>query len=275
MGGKFIPKIPVNIFIICFLLFSVSAYAEENNWVSVGVIGNDLWFVDTDSITCKENSCRALVKILSRTSAKRLPLEGEGHTKSLLDYNCTWLEYRILETTKYDSNGHVKNSAFPADQKKKYKIPESANKQFHDLVCQKINLQKEQQGPAQNYTERIVKEEKKDTVQKGRQEKVKKSSKQFQSQVQVLPKKVIPPKPPKTLKGTFTVQVGAFENVSHAQSLKTLLTKKGYHAYIIPTKKKGKLYKVCIEKFSDRGKAKALSEKIKETEGYQAFVTTW
>lgn len=274
MRSKFIPKIPVNIFIFCFLLFSVPAYAE-NNWVSVGVIGNDLWFVDTNSISCKANSCRIWIKILSRTSAKSLPLEGKGHTESLLDYNCTWLEYQILETTKYDSDGHVTNSVFSADQKKKYKMQESVNKQFHDLVCQNINLHKEQQRPAQDYTERVLKEKEKDTLQKRKQVKVKKPSKQLQSRVQIPSKKVIPRKPPKTLRTVFTVQVGAFENASYAQSLKTLLDKKGYNAYIIPTKKKGKLYKVCLGKLSDRKKAKALSEKIKQTEGLQAFVTTW
>ena len=274
MQNRYIPKIFINIFTICILLFSVSVYAG-NNWVSIGVIGNDLWFVDTNSIACKENSCRVWIKILSRTSAKRSPLESEGHVEYLVDYNCTWLEYRILETTKYDSNGHVTNSAFPTDQKKKYKIQESANKQLHDLVCQKINLQEEQQKPAQNYTESILKEERKNTLQKGKQEIVKKSSKKLQPQVQVLPKKAISPKSSKTPSAVFTVQAGAFENASYAQSLKTLLDKKGYHAYIIPSKKKGKLYKVCIEKFSDREKAKTLSEKIKKTEGIHAFVTSW
>jgi cell division septation protein DedD len=271
MNNRCNPKIFVYIFIIFILLFSIPVCAE-NNWVSVGVIGNDLWFVDTNSIACKENSCIVWIKILSRTSAKRLPLGSEGHTESLLDYNCTWLEYRILETIKYGSNGHITNSAFPADQKK-YKIQESVNKQLHDLVCQKINLQKEQQRPVQNYTERVPKEERKDASQSSKQEK--ESSKQFQSQVQVPLKKATPTKSSKTLRAVFTVQIGAFENASYAQSLKTLLDKKGYHAYIIPTKKKRKLYKVCIEKLSDRKKAKALSEKIKETEGYQAFVTSW
>jgi hypothetical protein len=78
MQNRYIPKIFINIFTICILLFSVSVYAG-NNWVSIGVIGNDLWFVDTNSIACKENSCRVWIKILSRTSAKRSPLESEGH----------------------------------------------------------------------------------------------------------------------------------------------------------------------------------------------------
>jgi cell division septation protein DedD len=274
MQNRYIPKIFINIFTICILLFSVSVYAG-NNWVSIGVIGNDLWFVDTNSIACKENSCRVWIKILSRTSAKRSPLESEGHVEYLVDYNCTWLEYRILETTKYDSNGHVTNSAFPTDQKKKYKIQESANKQLHDLVCQKINLQQEQFNTNKKYTEIAKEKEEKNTVQKVKPATGQGSAKQLPSRARVLPKKLAPPQSFTSSKPVFTVQVGAFENVSYAKSLKTLLKKKGYHASIIPAKKKGKLYRVCIEKFSDREKAKALCEKIKETEGYQAFVTTW
>ena len=274
MQNRYIPKIFINIFTICILLFSVSVYAG-NNWVSIGVIGNDLWFVDTNSIACKENSCRVWIKILSRTSAKRSPLESEGHVEYLVDYNCTWLEYRILETTKYDSNGHVTNSAFPTDQKKKYKIQESANKQLHDLVCQKINLEKEQFNTNKKNTEIVKEKEEKNTVQKGKPATRPESAKQLSSRARVLPKKLSPPQPFTPSKPVFTVQVGAFENISYAQSLKTALDKKGYHAYIIPTKKKGKLYKVCIEKLSDRKKAKALCEKIKKIEDYQAFVTNW
>jgi len=274
MQNRYIPKIFINIFTICILLFSVSVYAG-NNWVSIGVIGNDLWFVDTNSIACKENSCRVWIKILSRTSAKRSPLESEGHVEYLVDYNCTWLEYRILETTKYDSNGHVTNSAFPTDQKKKYKIQESANKQLHDLVCQKINIQQEQFNTNKKYTEIAKEKEEKNTVQKVKPVKGQESAKQLPSQARVLPKKLAPPQLFTPSKPVFTVQVGAFENVSYAKSLKTLLKKKGYHASIIPTKKKGKLYKVCIEKFSNREKAKTLSEKIRKTEGIQAFVTSW
>jgi cell division septation protein DedD len=274
MQNRYIPKIFINIFTICILLFSVSVYAG-NNWVSIGVIGNDLWFVDTNSIACKENSCRVWIKILSRTSAKRSPLESEGHVEYLVDYNCTWLEYRILETTKYDSNGHVTNSAFPTDQKKKYKIQESANKQLHDLVCQKITLQQEQFNTNKKYTEIAKEKEEKNTVQKVKPATGQGSAKQLPSRARVLPKKLAPPQSFTSSKPVFTVQVGAFENVYYAKSLKTLLKKKGYHASIIPAKKKGKLYRVCIEKFSDREKAKALCEKIKEIEDYQAFVTTW
>jgi cell division septation protein DedD len=40
-----------------------------------------------------------------------------------------------------------------------------------------------------------------------------------------------------------------------------------------PSRKEGRLYKVCIGKFSDRKKAESLCEKIKKTEGFQAFIT--
>lgn len=259
----FIFKISVKFFLFLFLIFQVSVYAEKDNWVSVGVINNELWFVDIDSISCKANSCKVWVKILSRTSAKRLPLEGEGYSKSLLDYNCTWMEYLIIETTIYDASGHIIKSVLTKDPIKKYKIQDPVDKQFHDIVCQKTALKKEQQRKTQVYEEKKPVKEKSDRVtEEAKKEIIKKPSKKLSV-------------PPETLKAAFTVQVGAFENVSYARSLKKLLNKKGFRTYIIHTKKKGNLYKVCIGRFSDRKKAKAVAEKIKKTEGYQAFVTTW
>jgi hypothetical protein len=78
-------------------------------------------------------------------------------------------------------------------------------------------------------------------------------------------------KPSKTI---FTIQVGAFSDFSNAKSLKAMLNKKGYNAFVtFPSRKEGRLYKVSIGKFNDRKKAESLCEKIKKTEGFQAFIT--
>jgi len=74
----------------------------------------------------------------------------------------------------------------------------------------------------------------------------------------------------------FTVQAGAFKNHSHAEALIARLKEKGYSAYItLSGSKEGeKLHKVFIGKFFEREKAKTLSEKIKNSEGLQTFVTS-
>jgi len=81
-------------------------------------------------------------------------------------------------------------------------------------------------------------------------------------------------KPPKPSKIIFSVQVGAFYDFYNAKSLKTRLYNKGYSVYIIPSTpiKEGSLYKVWIGKLGDRKKAEILCDKIKKTEGLQAFV---
>jgi cell division protein FtsN len=257
MMSKFSPKLPFIIFIIGFLLFSVPAHAGEHNWVCAGVAGSELWFVDTDSITCRENTCRTWVKMLPRASAKKLLMEGEGYMEALLDYNCTWLEYRILQTKRYDLDGQVVSSVSPTEPGMKHAVPEPISRQLHDLICEKINYQKEQQNTKEKYPLKIAEKEKKSIKKKSEKE------------------KLVSPQPSKPPKAVFTIQVGAFENTSYAKSLKTMLKKKGYSAYITPTKKEGKLYKVCVGKFSKREEAKALLEKIKQTEGLQAFVTSW
>jgi hypothetical protein len=73
----------------------------------------------------------------------------------------------------------------------------------------------------------------------------------------------------------FTVQVGAFKNASYAEALMAWLKEKGYSAYLtLSVSREGeKLYKVCIGKFTEREKAKTLSEKIRSSESLEAFVT--
>jgi cell division septation protein DedD len=78
---------------------------------------------------------------------------------------------------------------------------------------------------------------------------------------------------PKTRK--YTVQAGAFKNVSDANILKEKLDKKGYKTYIAlsGTKNHKKLYKVMIGDFATRKEAEILAVKIKKSEGLNTFVT--
>ncbi|MEW6001099.1 MAG: SPOR domain-containing protein [Nitrospirota bacterium] len=80
---------------------------------------------------------------------------------------------------------------------------------------------------------------------------------------------------PEPRTGIFIIQAGAFRDLSHAKALTKKLNDKGYNAYIILTgiKDGERLYKVCIGKFSDRKKAEALSEEIRNIEGLKTFVT--
>ncbi len=97
---------------------------------------------------------------------------------------------------------------------------------------------------------------------------------------QLQPTLVTPPQPQPTLvkpSGViFTVQAGAFRNESYAKALETLLKEKGYSAYttLSESKEGEKLYKVCIGKFTERKEAKTLSEKLRNSEGIQTFVTS-
>ena len=74
----------------------------------------------------------------------------------------------------------------------------------------------------------------------------------------------------------FTVQAGAFKNASYAEALMAWLKEKGYSAYMTLSESKegGKLYKVYIGKFTERDEAKTISEKIRNNEGIQTFVTS-
>lgn len=77
------------------------------------------------------------------------------------------------------------------------------------------------------------------------------------------------------LAAAYTVQVGAFANITHARSLKKELYKKGYSAYISPSTANGqdRLYKVSVGNFSNRKKAESVSDKLTETQSIHTFVT--
>jgi cell division septation protein DedD len=84
------------------------------------------------------------------------------------------------------------------------------------------------------------------------------------------------PAPPQgPLAAAYTVQVGAFANITHARSLKKELYKKGYPAYISSSNANGqdRLYKVSVGKFSNRKKAESVSDKLTKTQSIHSFVT--
>ncbi len=290
-------KVVIILFFIGSIFFSIPAYAGEHNWVFLGEMKNDLWFVDTDSITCKENTCRIWVKMLARTSVKKIAIDNKEYTKSLHEYNCTQREYRILQTTKYDAHGNAITSALPTESGRKHKVPESISNTLYDLVCKKSTQQKEQQDTEKKYPSKGDREAQKSAAENYSTEKTEKpaiesQTKQPPSQAKSVREKVVSSaKTEKVKKGTkkktpliqkssksmFTVQVGAFKNPSYAKSFKAMLSKKGYTTYITTSEstKEGKLHKVCIGKFNDRKKAESLSEEIKNKEGLQGFVTSW
>jgi cell division septation protein DedD len=82
-----------------------------------------------------------------------------------------------------------------------------------------------------------------------------------------------PQKIPKARK--YTVQAGAFKNISDANALKAKLDKKRYKTYITAseTQKHKKFYKVRIGDFATRKEAEIISIKIKKNEGLNTFVT--
>jgi cell division septation protein DedD len=117
-------------------------------------------------------------------------------------------------------------------------------------------------------TKEETKKETKEETKKETKEETKKETKEESPQ---------PQKPSEEpLAVIFTVQVGAFKNASYAETRMAWLKEKGYSAYITlsGSKERGRLYKVCTGKFAEREKAKTLSEKIRNSEGLQTFVTT-
>jgi cell division septation protein DedD len=294
---KFPAEILITLWVIGSVFFFSPAYAGEHKWVLLGEMDGNLWFVDTGSISCAENICRTWVKIISRTSVKKISIEKEEYTKSLYAYNCTWREYQIVQTTRYDAQDNVISSTASTETGRKHMVPEPISNALYDIVCKKTGQQNEQQDTEKKYYGKGIEEPQKSIAGTDKAERTEEVIKQPGAIVSPLqappsvPKKIAPPvttekagkvrqkksarlqKRPETM---FTVQVGAFQKLSYATSLKTMLGKKGYKAHVTTSEsKEGKLYKVSIGKFSDKKEAKTRCEEIKKTEGIQAFVSSW
>ena len=73
----------------------------------------------------------------------------------------------------------------------------------------------------------------------------------------------------------YTIQVGAYKTKANAKQVAGKLLKKGYRAHINSDLKDGvPLFKVHIEKFSDKNEARKLAEKLTAKENISSFVAT-
>jgi septal ring-binding cell division protein DamX len=229
---------------------------------------------------CRGNLCKALVKIQPIAEKYEYTIEAN-------EYNCIEMKYKTLRITKYDSNKNTMRSITPDGQGWNHIVPESISisKELYDFVCKKAPNHKEPLDTNEKDEKQLTGEM---LVRKYEAENVVDLAKQIQLKDPAVPKEVetksttiedkketsLQPQEPS--EAIFTVQVGAFKNSSYAEALMAWLKEKGYSVYItLSGSKEGeKLYKVCIGKFIKREKAKTLSEKIKNSEGIQTFITS-
>jgi cell division septation protein DedD len=275
---KFPTQTSINIFLSALMILFAIAYAAEDNWVYVSEREDDLWFVNTDTIMCRGNLCKASVKMQPLT-------EKYEYTIELNEYNCIETKYKTLRITTYDSNRNTMRSITPEGQGWNHIVPESVSKELYNFVCKKAPNHKGQLNTNEKDEEQLTGEK---LVRNYEAKKVVDSAKQIQlkdpvttkevetKSAMVEDKKETSLEPQKPSEAIFTVQVGAFKNASYAEARMAWLKEKGYSAYItLSGSKEGeKLHKVCIGRFTEREKAKTLSEKIKNSEGLQTFVTS-
>lgn len=281
LSCNWIKKLPtktsINVIFLGLMIFFASAYAAEN-WVYVSEREDDLWFVNTDTIMCRGDRCKASVKM------QPLP-ERHKYSIELNEYACMEMKYKTLRITTYDSNRNTVKSIVPEGQGWNYIVPKSVSKKLYDFVCNKANRQKEKLNTNEKNEEQLTVEK---PAREYEAEKPVDSTKKVPLQDAATPeeagsksatvedKKETSLQSQKPSETIFTVQVGSFKNHSYVEALIARLKEKGYTAYITlsGSKEEEQLYKVCIGKFTEREKAKTLSEKIKNSEGLQTFVTS-
>ena len=225
----------ISILIIVLMFFCVTLHAAEDIWVYISEKDHNLLFIDPDTITCQEYVCRILLKLPST--------EKDKHTITLYEYDCIGNQHKILETTKYDSRGNIMSKSPPIKPDWIEIVPGSIHRELRNFVCRRAGLQKKVRSISQKDNKET------DPAQSLKQD-VKNS-------------------------GIITVQVGAFEKFSNAESLAIKLHKKGYKAYIVYPASGGEkiLYRVCVGHFTAKKKAKILSEQIRKVEDLETFIT--
>jgi len=73
--------------------------------------------------------------------------------------------------------------------------------------------------------------------------------------------------------GRYTIQVGAFTRRSDAERLSKRLEEKGFGSYIVTVKsRRGRLFKVRVNRYADRKEAEKDAARIKRMKGLDALV---
>jgi cell division protein FtsN len=72
----------------------------------------------------------------------------------------------------------------------------------------------------------------------------------------------------------YTIQVGAYKTKVFAEKMIHSLANKGYNAFLalMPNKDKTPLYRVRVDKFEDKSKARSLARKLKNAEHLENFI---
>jgi hypothetical protein len=163
-------------------------------------------------------------------------------------------EYFVLKSPADRISGNKLSQVPPPPQKEEQIKENQSQPEIKEQVLMGTSTEKDESSVAVAPEETVLRSEKEEPKEKKQ-------------------KKLL--QPLKSSKAIFTVQVGSFADLSHAKALKMRIRNDGYDAFIAPaTLKKGKVYKVCAGKFIERKEAETLSEKIRNAEGLQTFITS-
>lgn len=72
--------------------------------------------------------------------------------------------------------------------------------------------------------------------------------------------------------GTFSIQVGAFQDKASADSIATQLKTKGFAAFVVAPKETSRLYNVRVGSYPNRAEAERVLVKLRDQEKFQPFI---
>ncbi|MGB9715848.1 MAG: SPOR domain-containing protein [Thermodesulfovibrionales bacterium] len=270
------------IFITASLFFILPNQAISSNWKYVGTskqgdlylqydsLKHDggiatFWYMYVDkngevsevkcSIDCKRRTISLLeywgqgaslsfVKSYPRLNWIKFPPDSAWD--KFYKFLCTESENRTLNPKESDSYGNIMDKVLPIKPERTSIVRDFPDEIQSEFILKKVSLNIGQQNEIIRCTEKVTEEK-----SAGSKEREK------------VDKPII-----------FTIQVGAFKYSSNAQALATRLQGKGYRVEITQFKKRGdNLFRVRLGRFTNIQDAENLSEKIKNIEGLQTFIT--
>ena len=115
---------------IVFVLFPINAFCESWEHVTGDI------YIDTDSISCEENICRAWTRLTNAIESK------EG-VKGFEIYDCKEKKFELLQMLDIDSSGKVLfQSKKITDLKWKYIVPDTLEEKKSSIICEHAKMKK-------------------------------------------------------------------------------------------------------------------------------------
>ncbi len=135
----------VFLFIATIALFFPEVNAEEQNWKRVYADEEDIWYINTTSISCPSEN---IVRVKVKWSPKNKKFEKDyAYSLGVEEHDCTRDKMRLVELGNYDNDGNLQHS-FDCSNLEWRSIPSgSVGETLHKIICDEMKCKEISKSP--------------------------------------------------------------------------------------------------------------------------------